>query len=203
MTVSSVTATNTSGHLLLQKPFLTRPTVIPQFLDNKWTGKVFKIEQVLARSLDGGAKQHVWLAPDPRPHNHPWAWIDCKILRGSYTAMEYIPNGDGTFTEVTVTLRAGDPEHRLVHGAYHQIVEVEPGTITVMSFGPIVGDGRQWGNLVKNAEGVWVHDSNINIDGYLDVMRHFNPHLQPAGWVDPYAHLPVPTLEELLATVGL
>lgn len=196
-------ATNTSGHPLLQRPFCTKPTVIPQFLENKWTGKVFKIEQVLARSLDSGAKQHVWLAPDPRPHNHPWAWIACKLLRGSYTAMEYVPNGDGSFTEIQTTLRAGDPEHVLVHNAYHQIVEVEPGTVSLMTFGSVVGDGRQWGNLVKDEYGAWVHDSNINIDGYLDVMRHFNPHLRPDGWVDPYAHLPVPTVEELLTSAGL
>lgn len=196
--------TTTSGQPLQSRPFSMKPIIIPQFVNGKFTGKVCKIEMVLLRSLDGGARQHVWLAPDIRPHNHPWEFIDCKVLYGGgYTATEWIPNDDGTYTERVTTLRPGDPEHRVTHKEYHQITEVVPGTVTVMTFGPVVGDGRQWGHLVKDADGNWAHDSNTNQEGYLDAMRHFNPHMQPAGWVDPYAHLPVPTVEELLASVGL
>ena len=203
-TTPAPVGTTTSGASLQQRPFSTRPTIIPQFVNNQFTGRACKIELVLMRSLEGGARQHVWLAPDQRPHNHPWDSIDCKVIYGGgYTATEWLPNGDGTFREVTTTLRAGDPEHRLLHGAYHQITEVVPGTVTVMTFGPVVGDGKQWGNLVPDGNGGWVHDSNINQDGFMDALRHFNPHMAPAGWVDPYASTPAPTLEELLASVGL
>lgn len=205
MTTPQPTAgTTTSGQPLQTKPFTSKPTIIPQFIDGKFTGKVCKVELVLARSLDGGARMHVWFSNDPRPHNHPWRWIDCKVVRGEYTATEYYPHAtDPTgYMSFDVTLKAGEMDHRVGHKTYHQITSVVPGTISIMTFGPVIGDGKQWGNLDVSGK-VYFHDSNINVDGYLDAMRHFNPHMQPAGWVDPYAHLPVPTVEELLASVGI
>ena len=145
---------------------------------------------------------HLWLAPDPRPHNHPWHWIDCQVLRGFYTALEYIPDGYGDYIERELTLTAGDPVHRVKYQTHHQIVRVHPGTVTIMSFGPIVGDGKQWGHLVKDDDS-FRYEPNSAPPQFVDALRHLNPHLRPVGWVDPFHHLPVPSLDEIMDSIGL
>lgn len=197
--------TTTSGQSLIANPFSSKPTIIPQFLDNKFTGKPYKIEQVLYRDLNGGAKQHVWFNPDPRPHNHPWEWIECRVLRGSYKADEWIEDYFDRFEELSLTLNAGEAR-TLYQDDYHQITEVEPGTISIMSFGPVVGDGKQWGHLKQDENGKWVHDSNTNQEGFIDALWHMNPHMvKNPCWVDPYKDVFGETLsvEELLRSVGL
>lgn len=197
--------TTTSGAPLQTRPFISRPTLIPQLgPDGRWNGNIVKIEQVLLRGLDGGARLHMWIGPDPRPHNHPWEWIDCKILRGGYCAVEYIPDGKGSYTEQELNLSAGDSEHRVEYLTHHQITGVQPGTISVMSFGPVVGDGKQWGHLVKNEDGTYRYDPATNTSGdFVNALRHCNPHMRPADWTDPYGDLPVPDINELMANVGL
>jgi hypothetical protein len=197
--------TTTSGQPLQMRPFTTKPTLIPQLgEDGKWNGNIVKIEQVLLRGLEGGARLHVWMGPDPRPHNHPWEWIDCKVLRGRYTADEYERTEYDNYKESKVTLSAGDSEHRVKHDTHHQITNVEPGTITVMSFGPIVGDGKQWGHLVKTDEvGYQVMPATSTMGDFLNALRHCNPHMRPADWVDPYAEMSVPNVDDLMASVGL
>ena len=125
--------TTKTGQALQVRPFVSSSTLIPAFENGVFTGLPYKAELVLFRGANGGARQHVWFQADPRPHNHPWAWIDCKVLVGKYTSVEYIPNDAGSYDERTITLNAGDPEHRLVYEAHHQVVLVEPGTISVMS----------------------------------------------------------------------
>lgn len=197
--------TTTSGAPLQARPFFSTPTMIPQLgPDGKWNGKIVKIELVLLRSPDGGARQHLWLIPDPRPHNHPWTFIDCKVLRGKYRAIEQRPGCEpNTWIESEVTLSAGDPEHRLWHGEHHQVVEVEPGTISVMTFGPIVGDGKQWGHLISDGGNKGHFEPAQPMSGFVDALWHCNPHLAKPGWVDPYADQPTPNLAELMASVGV
>lgn len=163
--------------------------------DGRWSGDIIKIEQVLVRGLDGGARLHVWLGPDPRPHNHPWEWINCKVIRGSYTAIEYIPH-NGTYVEATEVLSVGEPEHCVEHDIYHQIVKVEPGTISIMTFGPVVGDGKQWGHLKKQGKRKYTVELAQPDSAFVDALRHCNPHLRPAGWVNPYEGECVPTLAD-------
>jgi hypothetical protein len=124
------------------------------------------------------------------------------VLRGSYTAVEYVPDGNGGYTERQVTLAGGDAEHRVEYETHHQVVEVEPGTVTLMSFGSVVGDGKQWGNLVKEGD-AYRYEPNSSPPGFLDALRHLNPHMRPDGWVDPYADMPVPDINELMTSVGL
>lgn len=196
--------TTKTGQPLQARPFTSKPpTLIPSFQEGVFTGRAYKAEVVLMRSPDGGARQHVWFEADPRPHNHPWKYIDCKVLHGEYTAVEYRPDGNGGYTEHEVTLRAGDPEHRVNYETHHQVTKVAPGTVTVMSFGPIIGDGKQWGNLVKDGE-TYRYEPNSSPPGFLDALRHLNPHMpRPEGWVDPYAHMPVPDVQELMASAGI
>ncbi len=194
--------TTKTGQPLQSKPFAALPTLIPAFENGAFTGGAYKAELVLLRGVEGGARLHVWFGHDQRPHNHPWKWIDCKVLCGGYSAVEYTPNGSGSYNERRVELNAGDPEHRLNHETHHQIVEIKPGTVTVMSFGPTIGDGKQWGNLVKTDEG-FRYEANTMQPGFLDALRHLNPHLRPEGWNDPYAEMPVPNVQELMAAAGL
>lgn len=191
-----------TGQALQVKPFVSKPTLIPEFVSNEFTGKAYKAELNLMRSLEGGARLHVWFGPDRRPHNHPWRYIVCKVIHGGYTAIEYVPDGTGGYTERIVRLRAGDPEHRVEHETHHQVLEVEPGTVSTMCFGPVIADGKQWGNLVKDGDS-FRYEPNSSPAGFLDAMRHLNPHMRPEGWVDPYAHIPVVDVNESIASVGL
>ena len=226
--------TTTSGAPLQTQPFTTTPTLIPQLgPDGRWNGKIVKIEQVLLRGLGGGARLHLWIEPDPRPHNHPWEWIACKVIRGQYVAIEYHPNhrvrpvenwegGDatqrmlsrvpqtaeevaspkGSYTERKIMLLAGDPENLVDHETHHQITSIEPGTISVMSFGPVVGDGKQWGHLTKSGD-AYVYELAQPMGSFVDALRHCNPHMRPEGWADPYEDMPVPNMQELMASVGV
>ena len=200
---TSAVNTTKTGQRLLAPAFSSTPTLIPCFREGKFTGRAYKAELVLLRSTEGGARQHVWFEPDPRVHNHPWEFIDCKVLWGRYVAVEYRPNGSGGYDEVSVELRAGDPEHRLTHGSFHQVREVTPGTVSVMSFGPVVVDGKRWGHLVGSKEDGWQYEPNTMQPGFLDALRHLNPHMRPAAdWLDPFSEYPVPTVQELVTGGG-
>lgn len=42
--------------------------------------------------------------------------------------------------------------------------------------------------------------------GFLPALQHLNPHLRPKNdpnWIDVYADMPTPTLDEVLKSVGL
>lgn len=195
--------TTKTGQALHARPFASKVTLIPHFVNGEFTGKPYKAELVLFRSSDAGARLHVWFAADPRPHNHPWEHITCKVLHGSYTAVEYFDTAKpDEFNVHEVTLNADSDEHSLNHDSFHQVVKVEPGTISVMSFGATVGDGKQWGNLIVG-EGKYKYEPNSLQPGFLDALRHLNPHMRPADWVDPYAHLPAVDVNELMAETGL
>ena len=213
MTDTTSTATTKLGQPLQALPFTSRPLIMPQFdAEGNFTGKPYKIELVLLRGLQGGARQHLWLAPDPRPHNHPWEWISCQVVRGSYTAIEYTPSNSGgpadvyRSSQVTLTPRSG--AHTLAHHVHHQVVSVEPGTVSIMTFGPIVGDGKQWGHLKLGgslADSRFLTgtiDMNTTNPAFLDALRHMNPHIRPLLWHDPYAEFPVPSVEELVVSVA-
>lgn len=199
--------TTKTGQALQARPFTSQVTLIPAFHDGAFTGRPYKAEQVLLRSPAGGARLHVWFEADPRPHNHPWEWIACKVLHGFYQAVEYVPDPTALspqprYSEHAVDIKVGDPEHWLSHDMFHQVVSVEPGTVSVMSFGPIIGDGKQWGNLVKEGAS-YRYEPNSLQPGFLDALRHLNPHMRPPEWVDPYAAMPIPDVQALMAEAGL
>lgn len=194
--------TTKSGFALQARPFSSIPTLIPQFVDGKFTGNPYKAELVLFRGPAGGARMHVWFAPDPRPHNHPWLYIDCKVLHGEYKSLEYVVNEDSTFVEKIIHLTPNSPMHHVVHQAFHQVVEVSPGTISIMSFGQTLGDGKQWGNLVIEDK-ISRYEPNSLQPGFLDALRHLNPHIRPIEWEDPYKNLPVPDVNSLMEEAGL
>jgi hypothetical protein len=197
-------STTKTGQAQTVRAFSGVPTMIPQFVDGMFTGQPYKVEQVLYRDADGGARQHLWLAPDARPHNHPQQWIACACLHGWYRAIEYHRIGEGEYQERHVTLRSGTPEHLVEHDVYHQIVEVFPGTVTVMRYGPTIGDGKDWANLIvrTSPRQPYTVDRNTNQPGFLDALRHLNPYMRPSGWVDPYCAMIVPTIDSLFAAAA-
>ena len=191
-----------TGQSLQTRPFKSSVVLIPQILiGGIFTGLPYKAELVLMRGELGGARQHVWFAPDPRPHNHPWEYIDCKIIKGQYTSKEYVTNND-TFDHKIVQLHEGDPEHRVLHSTYHQVYSVTPGTISIMSFGKTIGDGQQWGHLTDN-NGVHSTYPNTPDPVFLNALRHLNPSIRPIGWEDPFDNMPVPSIDELMNDCGL
>lgn len=205
--------TTTSGAPLHTSAFNSKPTIIPRTSsDGLWYGQFVKIEQVLFRSPKGGSRLHYWLGSDMRIHNHPWDWITCKIVRGAYEAEEYKPclveAHEGTHESLVTrwersrkSLLEGSDEHKVQHEVYHQITRVVPGTISVMTFGPVVGDGQQWGHLVAGEAGELRYEQAQPMGKFVDALRHCNPHLRPEGWVDPYEEFPVPDVASLVATV--
>lgn len=210
--------TTKTGMPLRVRPFSAMPTMIPEFIDGEFTGNPYRIEGVLVRADGkpetdedpgdgGGARMHVWLAPDRRTHNHPWRRIYCKVVRGWYTARESRLGSEADiWIDTTTTLRAGDPEHVVDHDTYHEVVEVEPGTVSIMTFGPVVGSASNWGHLIAPTDerpSRW-HDSDTNQPGFRDALLHLNPHMKrPSDWVDPYAHMAAPCIDDVLTSVGL
>lgn len=197
-------STTLTGAPLQSRPFSSLPTLIPHLgPDGRWSGGIVKVEQVLLRSPEGGARAHLWIQPDLRPHNHPWRRITCRVIRGSYRAREWLPFTFGDYREQVIELTPESHEHSVDHATYHQVEEVRPGTVSIMSFGAIVGDGKQWGQLALKPSGRHVPEPAMQVDGFVDALRHCNPHLRPGGWTDPYADQRVPTLDEVLASVGM
>lgn len=177
------------------QPFEGQITLIPHLVDDEFHGEVYKVEQVIFRDERGGARLHLWFQPDPRMHSHPWAWIDCRVIRGSY--MSHVLNPvSGEMSDVVV--RPGAPT-RLEGHMFHQIHTVEPGTLSLMEFGPQIGDGKGWSNI-RLVNGVWKNYPTTP-DSFLSALRHLNPRLRPEAWQDPYAHYPVPSVADLLKTL--
>lgn len=182
-------------------PFAGLPTFIPHIEeDGAFRGGVYKVEQTLFRGPEGGARVHLWLKPDPRMHNHPWSSITCHLLRGWYEAEEIRPIWGSIVPAdaqpIRVRMMRSSHPHLLLHQDYHRVVQVEPGTISLMEFGPEVGDGKQWSNL-ELIEGVWTK-TRTTPPAFLDALRHLNPRVRPADWRDPYESLPIPTVQDLL-----
>lgn len=188
-------------------PLTGQPVLLPYIRpDGTFENEVYKVEQVIFRSASRGARLHLWLMPDPRMHNHPWEWIDCRILKGKYTAEEIKmspgADEDGVMTPTSklrkVILDEDTPRSHIVeYDTYHRVVKVEPGTVSLMEFGPEVGDGKQWHNAEQDDAGTW-RRTKTTPPIFLGALRHLNPRLRPADWKDPFAHFSIPTIEELL-----
>lgn len=182
-----------------------------------FTGRPFRADQVLYRDARGGARLHVWFGSDDRIHNHPWEWIECKVIRGSYYSEEYRREPGKAYYDYERLPRRSlpqDPSYRIGHDVFHRVISVAPRTVSVMVFGPQVNDGKQWGHLVNvkptfQDSAVYFADyecssENPEFPAFLDAMRYLNPHMRPPGWACPaYAHgEPERTLTEWLREAG-
>lgn len=131
-------------------PFGACPLHIPDS-----TGRVYKTELVLERSAERVVKVNWWHAPDERgPHSHPWPFVS-EILDGGYSETRYWIQ-HGQVRSERKTYRKGDknyfPAFQLIDGRFgarlfHTVDEVEPGTVTYMVCGRLVGEASDRGYL--------------------------------------------------------
>ena len=184
------------------RPFSDIPTLIPEFRENVFTGGVSKIERKLYCNGYTAAYEYVWLQAESHPHQR--FDIAYTILNGWYKVREYTPNGSGGWVVSEVYMQEGDAPYDVSKHTRYQIYEVMPGTITLVTI---------WS--VTEGEG-----SDLSVpDLFLAALQHLNPHMRPKlkdpegrtypsgvrdpAWVDVYAHFPVPTLNDILTSVGL
>ncbi|RSN46560.1 hypothetical protein [Actinomadura sp. WAC 06369] len=112
-------------------------------------GTAYKAELTLWQSDARTVRVNLWYAPDrrggaqPRPHSHPWAFRS-HILAGHYVEDRYELAGGRVRTELGVEHRAGSV-NEIPRELYHEVTEVEPGTLTLMLCGP--GERGGWGYL--------------------------------------------------------
>lgn len=78
--------------------------------------------------------------PDRGWHNHPWFWMDSRILRGAYLqAIPYLWRGE--WREARRVFRTGD--RNLITNEYHKIDLLRRPTWSLVRCGP--KHGRSWG----------------------------------------------------------
>lgn len=106
-------------------------------------GTAYKSELTLFRDAEETVKLVFWYAPDPRPtpHTHPWPFAS-RILHGGYKEERYSLSGQYLESRV---YRAGDVNICPMH-APHRVVEVLPGTVTLMECGQ---DSGAWHEVVN------------------------------------------------------
>lgn len=81
---------------------------------------------------------------DPHPHTHPWRFWSWT-LKGRYVEERYSSLGAGAAQVVTVSSRFRRFDDL---DSAHQIIQVDPGTVTLVVTGPKV---QRWGFLVQGA----------------------------------------------------
>jgi hypothetical protein len=144
------TALATRGIALSRKRFLTARswTVVPD-----GEGRPSKAELTLLRPkrlLPGRTLLNLWLAPDIRqpgtawPHGHPADFESEIVYGGGYTEMRYGRNASGIWSaEHTYRL---SQRNLFPLDLFHEVVDVAPGTLSIMRWDQIVRPGG-WGNL--------------------------------------------------------
>lgn len=135
-------------------------TLIPDEI----TGAPYKAELTLAKTAGMTAKLNLWLLPDRRggeaskPHNHPWDFVS-QSLDGLLVEDRVVRGDDGELVyQHGVEHPVGDL-NRVGREVYHEVVDVRPGSLTLMLCGPGMGP--------------W---------GYLDADGNFTPAELPAGF---------------------
>lgn len=128
-------------------------TVVPD-----GTGRPSKAELCVHRPaelLPGRTLLNLWLAPDIRrpgmawPHGHP-ADFTSEIIYGAgqagagYTEVRYGRNATGVWSTER-SYRQGEV-NTFALDDFHEVVDVAPGTLSIMRWGPIVRPSG-WGNL--------------------------------------------------------
>jgi hypothetical protein len=147
----------------------TPPTHIPND-----AGETYKTELVLQR-VPNVEKIHWWHLPDPRkdPHTHPWPFRS-TILSGGYTEHRWTKNEQGVFVFSEHTYSAGDV-NEVDANVYHNVVSLQPKTVTHMVCGELVPDGK-WGYL--NLETMEEYPATKD-PTFLERLWKVNPHMRP------------------------
>jgi hypothetical protein len=145
----------------------------------------------------GTTKLHFWHAPDVMPpHDHPWSGefddfgpvqiaFVATILRGGYLEERYTPRTtilhDGVCAVPDVVYERSERRYGrgeinvMPYGVFHKLLEVEPGTVTLMQTAPRTADGR-WFFF----DPVTGQKRDPDKDpAFIGALRAINPHLMP------------------------
>lgn len=167
---------------------LHAPAVAPLtwglFSSRKWllipndAGKLSKVELTLVNTRDLTARVNVWYCEDtrgdgrPMPHNHPWTTFTSAILTQGYREDRYWRDDFGNVeSDPGVEHRSGS-NNIVDHDLFHEVVEVEPGTMTLM----VCERGRRgdWTHLnVDTGEDI----DGQPVDGFDEMFAALNGHL--------------------------
>lgn len=144
-------------------------TLVPDEL----TGEPYKAELTLSKTSGWTVKCNLWMAPDrrggetPKPHNHPWDFH--SVTLNGRLVEDRVEIVDGELVYVAgVEHRVGDV-NRIGRSTFHEIVDLEPRTLTLMMCGPGM---NHWGYL--DAEGNYTKAATPA--GFLTRLRELNPH---------------------------
>jgi hypothetical protein len=168
--------------------FPTVPALtIEQFLDaTNWflvpdpEGRGYKAEYQIIQTEDLTGKFNRWMAPDlrkgetPAPHSHPWEKFDAYVLHGGgYTDLHYAKVGDGVISTPKIHRRGA--VNTILKDGFHEVVEVDPQTLTMMVCGK--GVRGDWGYL-DPVTGAYTHNKD-QVDPHFKVnAKKLNPQLK-------------------------
>ncbi len=77
------------------------------------------------------------LAPDgPLLHSHPYAYCESLILAGGYTHEFFLLGEDGAPGPTQLASFGPDDTNWMPGNCFHRIMDVEPGTVTWLCYGP-------------------------------------------------------------------
>jgi hypothetical protein len=148
-----------------------RWTLVPDEL----TGATYKAELTLSKTTGQTVKINYWLLPDrrggeqSRPHNHPWDFH--SVTLDGLLVEDRVQRVDGTLVHTpAVEHRVGDV-NRVGRETYHEVIDVRPGSLTLMLCGPGMSD---WGYL--DDDGVFTKAELPA--GFMARLRELNPHQQ-------------------------
>ena len=176
---SASTPTATSlGLSLTATAFATPPIHVPNGGDGAFARHSYKSELTLVKD-PGVCTQKIlwWHTKDPReiPHNHPWDFRSA-VLRGGYTEERFWLDDSGRLQRETLRHAAGDV-NTVPANVYHNVIHVEPGTVTFLDCGP-ARPGNQWGYLdlssLEHLDFTKVTPANLK-----EIFAELNPHTIP------------------------
>lgn len=166
-----------------------------RFLDpGSWTvipddeGRPSKAELFVSRATrpqDGHVIVNLWMAPDirdtdqPKPHSHPADFASTIVYVPGPTRLGYT---ERRYRRVNADVWS--QEHSYGHGEvndfpldqFHEVIDVAPGTVALMRWGPIV-QARRWGYLDPNTGTFTPTTPDPVFQKHLEAL---NPHRQPS-----------------------
>lgn len=160
------------------------PLTWERFASREWLmipddrGLLSKAQLTLVRTAALTVIVNTWYRADrrggdrPLPHNHPWTSFTSAILAGGYREDRYWLDDFGhVHADLGVEHRSGG-SNVVDHELRHEVVDVEPGTMTLM----VCDRGRRgdWGHLDVDT-GVEIVGQPV--DGFDAMFAALNPHL--------------------------
>lgn len=155
---------------------------LPFLVPNEKGTAPFKVELTLFRDPKiGTLKFNVWYEDDDRtPHNHPWGEFWAQCFWGGYTEERWWFDDNGARHDETVEIRAGDVNH-VPAGVYHRVVNVTPGTLTMMLTTASLGEDNPWGYLEPdNGDRQYPWNEHHSNETFGQRMMAIKPKIDPA-----------------------